>query len=266
MCPADPPDDTEPKVRDLLRRDDAAQPDAIDPLTMARLADWFEVPSFAQLAEQGLAAMAPPPDAERPEASAASEIQARRREALRHVDPAMVARLTRHEDLADAVRPAPPPTSAAERPILCFDETRVPPALDLDDLPEVQRSVELERDLEACTPQAFLRDLHRPEKDFYIHYESPFEIDPDDVTWLADPVADIRRTIRTDYRSRGVAPAGSTMSSDLAALQQLLARPWSEGKRERARQREAELLAAEAAAAGKDAAADAVPRGPEEAS
>lgn len=241
----------EPRVRDLIERGEPAAPEP-DLETLARLAAWFELPSFDQLIESGTPAGAP---------SRAEQIQRQRAQALAEIDPALVDRLHRPLAIADELARVVPGPVTAERRVLAIDEAAIPTPPTDEDYREVEIPGPLRRDLSTCTPQAFLRDLHRPEKEFYVQLESPWQDDGDDDPPPADPMAPVRDTLRVDYRVGTTVPSAITaMAASWSDLRARLAAPWAEAKRERARQREAELLAAEE---GKDGAAAAVSRGPE---
>lgn len=229
----------EPRVRDLL----AHTPSVED------LARWFEMPSFTALAEGDVAA--PPPGPTR-----AEEIRARRAQVLEHVDPALVARMDAHTEVARRFerRPLARPWLDGSLPTT-FHADWIPEIPGEDDYPEVHIPAELRRDLEECTPQAFLRDLHRPEKDFYARLEPPWD-DAGEEPPPLDPMAPVRETIRHDYRVGVHPPATTSMAASWSDLRALLARPWAEAKRERARRREAELLGL--GEMGKDTGTDAV--------
>jgi len=225
----------EPRVRDLLAGGSRGAVE--DPQTIAQLEAWFGLPSFDQLEER--AAAAPP------EPSVAEQIQRRRAEALAHIDPALFARLDRQAQRAahSRVRLFERPWDA-DRRLTIFDETQVPPAFDEDEVNEVPIPHELRRDLQTCTPQAFLRDLHRPEKEFYVRMQPPWDDWDGEVEPAQDPMAPVRDTIRRDYRvGTTVPPVLETMAEAWSDRRRWMARPWAESKRERARQREAELLA-----------------------
>jgi hypothetical protein len=144
---ADPTDDK--KVKDL-----------IDAGTRADLERWFGLPSFEQLADQGV--KAPPP--EDPE-----EVAQRKRlaDALAAVNPAFVE--------AHRRRTTPPPDLVKftfaieirvnEQPLL-LDQAMIDRQLAIAEPREYQRPDDLPDELKNCTPQALLRDLHRPELTF----------------------------------------------------------------------------------------------------
>jgi hypothetical protein len=235
-------DPDEPRVKDM------------DPATIAQLAAWFDLPSFAALEEGSVAPAAPPAPP-----SEAEQVKARRREVLAQIDPALVDRLERHRDRSDRLRKAHPPDRpwSEGRRITVFDDSAVPPPFDPYDAPEVEIPGALRNDLKICTPQAFLRDLHRPEKEFWMQLRSPWDDEEEPAS--ADPMAPIRAAIAARYAPPPVTPATVSIAASTADLKGLLARPWQDSKRGPARAREEELLR-------KMAGAGPVSREPEEAS
>jgi hypothetical protein len=150
----------EPKVKDLL-----------DPATRAQLERWFSLPSFEQLADRGVVPAEPPP-----EDTEASEQLKRRAAAIEAADPTLLAEIAaRAERSGDAIKPLPPLPSPTDRPIAQFD----PAMAELRTIAEprdYERAMWIEDDLKDCTPQALLRDLHRPE----LLFDKVFErFDPD---------------------------------------------------------------------------------------
>lgn len=240
----------EPRARDL-----AAQPapeghaHPLDPATMAKLASWFDLPSFDEVAEQQAAARSVSE-----ERSATEKLLEARSNALANIDPAFMASLDGRRASGATLPQIPLRETRWERRMIALDETRIPPAMDENDYPEVHIPAPLLKDLKACTPQAQLRDLHRPDKDFYIRLEPAFEDagDPE----APDLMAPIRETLEASYRVGVVPPAMIMMDAGIADLRTILAKPWSEAKRERARKREIELL-------GKDAGYSIVATEPE---
>jgi len=152
--------------------DDKKVKELIDAATRAELEKWFGLPSFEQLAEQGVKP-APPED---PETTA---LLKRRAEAVAAIDPAFVeAHRRRVEPLADLMQFIP------------SIEPRIDPKVmvDVDALGrfgvaeprEAELPEDLSENLKNCTPQALLRDLHRPE----LLFDKVFEI--------VDPIAELR--------------------------------------------------------------------------
>jgi hypothetical protein len=239
-------DADEPRVRDLLRRDDGDE---------SELMAWFERPSFAHLTELAAAMPAPPPRPEDdPEVVA---IRKRREEVIARVDPRLLAHILRHDDLDGLTRLPPPLPGFDERPpMLRFDEAAVPAIPDADSWPIRERGDELDDAVKTCTPQAFLRDLHRPVKDFEILHESAFSDLPEAVG-LDTHIVAVREAVTTNWRLRdGFPSAAPQIAEHYADRRSLMTRPWADAKSARAKQAEAELL-------GKEAEAAAVPSGPE---
>jgi hypothetical protein len=157
--------------------DDKTVKELIGEATQADLERWFGLPSFQQLAEQ-----APPKPAEDPEWS---EFRKRRAEALAAVDPNMLEahrrRVERQRELKlfhGEIEPR------VRTDILMIDQA----AIDRGHTIAEPRTYELPYDLEEAlterTPQALLRDLHRPE----LTFEKIFE-------WF-DPSAEHRVDLR----------------------------------------------------------------------
>jgi hypothetical protein len=227
----DTDDDAEPRVRDLLRRREEAEA-ALAPTTQSQLRAWFGLPSFDDLAEAGIVA----PEVE----DELSKRKKKRAETLANVDPAMIALMDRHTDVADRFRIRISLAEKAEARLARFDDTAIQVPTE-DDFREVDIPHALREDLSNCTPQAFLRDLARPETDFSVRFQPAW----DDLSEepAGDPWEPIRSSIYQDYRAgTTIEPAVRAMRAAIADLRALLARPWAEAKRERARKREAELL------------------------
>jgi hypothetical protein len=90
---------------------------------------------------------------------------------------------------------------------------------------ELERPMELQDDLRDCTPQALLRDLHRPELDF----EKVFEVVDMAAGQRMDIVAAVAEAMRTRWT---LPPFGPTpLQEALALLRELRAdrhAPWTE--------------------------------------
>jgi hypothetical protein len=147
-------------------QDDKKVKDLIDKATRAELERWFKLPSFEQVAEQKVE---PAPSATEEERLA---IRKRYADAIAAVDPAMLeAHRRRVEPLAEMSK---------FKPLI---DVRVDPDIVMIDLPLIERQYAVaeprdyerpafvEDDLRERTPQALLRDLHRPELDFYKTFE-----------------------------------------------------------------------------------------------
>jgi hypothetical protein len=159
--------------------DDKTVKELIDEATRADLERWFGLPSFQQLAEQQ---QAPAKPAEDPEWTA---FRKRRAEALAAVDPDMLEahrrRVERQRELKLSRTEIEP---RVRTDITLIDQV----AIDRGHTIAEPRSYELPYDIEEAlterTPQALLRDLHRPE----LTFDKIFE-------WF-DPAAENRVDLR----------------------------------------------------------------------
>lgn len=189
-------DDTdEKKVKDLL--DSAARAD---------LERWFGLPSFEALAEQGGEVQPPPEDAE------FAARRKRQEEAIAAVDPALVEAHRRRTDaMADVVKPLPPLVLRVNPGIARFDAAMLEQRREVAEPREVEPPGDLQDALAERTPQALLRDLHRPEFDFYKAFER--------VDMMADYRIDVAAAIdEAMATSTKLPPAEATPFQDSHAL------------------------------------------------
>lgn len=151
----DPNDNDDKKVKDL-----------IDSATRAELERWFGLPSYEVLADQGIR---PEPPAEDPELA---DRRQRYEAALAAVDPRLLESLHRRTvGLADAIKPPPDVTLHVDPGIVQIDPAKIKQRGSIAEPREVERPPDLEDALCERTPQALLRDLHRPELDFYKEFQ-----------------------------------------------------------------------------------------------
>jgi hypothetical protein len=174
----------------------------LDAKTIAELERWFGLPSFQELAERG---EPPPPD---PELEAVLE---RRAKAIAAVDPALLeAHRRRTESGEDLIR------------FQAVIDVRVDPKMTRIDLEQVEqraiaepREVEvpfqISDDLAACTPQAILRDLHRPE----LYFDKVFEIVDMAAEQRFDIVAAVDEAMRTSWK---LPPLGGLPAAEARTL------------------------------------------------
>jgi hypothetical protein len=145
--------------------DDKTVKELIDASTRAELEKWFGLPSFQQLAEQA----PPPPPAEDPEWAA---FRKRREAALAAVDPAMLAahrqRVERQRDLK-LFKPEIEPRIAPN--MMMLDQAMIDRGHTIAEPRQYELPSDLEDALTERTPQALLRDLHRPELEFQKMFE-----------------------------------------------------------------------------------------------
>jgi hypothetical protein len=160
--------------------DDKKVKDLIDAATRAELERWFGLPSFEQLAERGLQ----PRPAEPPEDPEVAAVRKRRNEAIAAVDPAMLeAHRLRVEPPDELIKPRPPVKLNVDPGISRLDQGMIDRLGAIAEPRQLERPEGLDDDLREATPQALLRDLHRPELDF----DKQFEV--------VDPIAEHRRDI-----------------------------------------------------------------------
>ena len=160
-----PPDDNNDdiKVKQLLDGG-KSMADVVDLATQRELQKWFDLPSFEQVGARQ-------PIAEDPELV---EVRERRAKACAAVDPALL-------ELIHVRTEVTPETLLhntfhidihVDPSIVQFDIDAVERQLQHAEPREVEISEELRDDLKECTPQALLRDLHRPE----LMFEKLFEV------------------------------------------------------------------------------------------
>jgi hypothetical protein len=173
------PDDDDKRVKDLL-----------DQATQADIERWFGLPSFQELAEQ------PPVESgEDPEVAAVREQRAK---AIAAVDPKLVESIIhRVEERPEQLLEFEPIIDVHVDPsIALFDEKMADNVATFAEPREVEISEELKDDLKECTPQALLRDLHRPELDF----EKTFEVVDAAEEQRIDIVAEVATAMRTSWK------------------------------------------------------------------
>ena len=200
-------DKTEKKVKEL-----------IDGATRAELARWFGLPSYDALAEQGVHPEPPPED------SRSAERRKQQDTALAAIDPALVeAHRRRTERLAGTIKPPPEVTLRADPSIMQLDTAMIAQLGAIADPREVVRPPDLEDALRDCTPQALLRDLHRPE----LQFDKAFERVDLLATYRIDLAANIDQVMATSTKLGP--PQTSLFDEGYALLQELRAerkQPW----------------------------------------
>jgi hypothetical protein len=144
----------------MADNDDKTVKQLLDAGTRADLERWFGLPSFEQLADQGKVIEAAPDD---PEMVAA---QKRRDDALASVDPVLVDEIHRRAEAPDLIKPRPAIRVVIDPSIARLDLSMIERQYSHLEPREVEIPPQLEDDLRNCTPQALLRDLHRPETTF----------------------------------------------------------------------------------------------------
>ncbi|HEU5060639.1 MAG TPA: hypothetical protein VFU21_29110 [Kofleriaceae bacterium] len=195
--------------------------DAVDPAFLGQL-----------IARHGAPRQAPPvPFAEQER----RQIVARRERAMAAADRALIHHLERHERDAGALRHLPAADPVPERPSIArFDLDAWPlPAQPRGEPRELEPSEELRRALGHRTPQAFLRDLHRP---VYAFGRVELRRVPSG-TSVSVALARVRSAIAGAMvhhgRADAVQPlATRLMNEGMAELRTILARPWADSRPE----------------------------------
>lgn len=200
-----PPDQ---KVKELL-----------DASTRAELERWFGMPSFERLAE----APAPPP----PELDAETkQVRKRRADAIAAVDPAMIEwHRKRTTPPPDLVRFKQLIDVCVDPDVTMFDYAMLERQHTVSEPIEREIPNELIDDLADRTPQALLRDLHRPE----LNFTKQFEVTDIVAEMRVDAAAVVADVIKARY---GLPKSAGEQIREARALIDSLRddrhRPWTE--------------------------------------
>jgi hypothetical protein len=151
--------------------DDRKAKQVIDAATQRDLERWFGLPSFTELEEEGKEAQVPTVVGD-PEMQAVIE---RRNKALANVDRVFLEAIyARHEGRPEDIIVFEKTIDVhVSETFGAVDEALVQRAGAIAEPREYELSDELKDDMKECTPQAMLRDLHRPEKYFDKQLEYP---------------------------------------------------------------------------------------------
>ncbi len=194
--------------------DDTKAKDAVvDAATQMDLERWFGLPSFQELEDKGI-------PVEDPDMVAVRE---RREKAIAAVDPAMVEAHRRRTDPRDDLLVFKPSI-----------DVRVDPDVALVDYSMVDRQVAepreveipepLKDDLKECTPQALLRDLHRPELEF----QKTFELVDMAAEQKIDIVAEVASAMATSWKLPPLGGSPFTEANELVrGLRSERKQPWA---------------------------------------
>lgn len=223
---------------DLLKKRPDELAAELSPEEVAQLAAWFDLPSFAELAESAPSAdpaaafdeifssipgfYIPPEEIAR--------VQKARAQALAAVDPSLVDYLERHLTTGDRLqrfRATLEVTLTPDRLVRPFRPTASA------EVAEASPPGWVADDLQHQVPQALLRDLHRPE--IQIGAGEPGEpIEPGEPPF--DPLGEVKAIVAARYRFDAyVPPALETAAEGLAELAAIKASPWSEIRTSRRR-------------------------------
>jgi hypothetical protein len=213
-----PPGDDR-RVKDLIAA--ASSSDELDAQTQADLARWFGLPSFQQVEEGEVAA--PPASRDDPDVVARRAAQAR---ATAAVDPVLCDALHARGAAVERMlvfRPTElrildPSISALDPVLVARAEASAEPR-------EVDLPMGLRDDLAECTPQALLRDLHRPEIDFRLQLEADAVVE---AQMRVDPVREVREAMAAHRATERLEPGWRQAREALEPLVRAKREPWGD--------------------------------------
>jgi hypothetical protein len=172
----------------------------LDAKTLADLERWFGLPSFQELADKG--EPPPPPD---PDLESAREQRAK---AIAAVDPALVEAHRRRVESGEALIRFQAVIDVRVDPLLTqIDLARIEQKQSIAEPREVEIPDQLRDDLADCTPQAILRDMHRPE----LYFDKVFEVVDMAAEQRFDIVAAVADAMRTSWK---LPPFGRTLAAE----------------------------------------------------
>jgi hypothetical protein len=203
--------------------DDRKVKDMLDPATRADLERWFGLPSFEQLADQPASAaplegaLADP---------AVQKVAKQREAALAEIDPALVAAIyARTDDNHDRIiRFKASLDVHVKEDFGTLDEVMLQRAMSIAEPREYELGDELRDAMSECTPQALLRDLHRPELDF----DKQFEIVDITAELRVDAVSEVKTAMATSWKLPPLEASPLIASTgDIAEIRRIRAEPWT---------------------------------------
>jgi hypothetical protein len=175
----------------------------LDTKTLADLERWFGLPSFQELAEKKEEA---PTD---PELVAAREQRAK---AIAAVDPAILETHRRRLEAAESLLQFQARIEVRIDPAMArIDYAHIEQKQAIAEPREVEIPERLRDDLTDCTPQAILRDLHRPE----LYFDKVFEMVDMAAEQRLDIVAAVDEAMRASWR---LPPFGGSIASEGRAI------------------------------------------------
>ncbi len=183
----DDPTKNDPTVRELL---DGGLEEVVDEATRAELERWFGLPSAEALEAQGLE-----PEPEDPDIAAVKE---RRAKAIEAVDPALLETVgARYAGKGERLIKFTQGIDVHVDPdIAMFDHAMLQKVSVVAEPRDVERPEDLDDDLKEVTPQALLRDLHRPETDF----NKVFDVIDIAAEQKLDIVAEVDLAMKTSWK------------------------------------------------------------------
>lgn len=220
----------------IASSDSKSSMEDIDPALMARLEAWFAGPATGF----------PPPASEPvrvpPRASRAAPARTTQKAALDAVDPGLLERLeSQGARSAAMIEPLTPPESTLDPSIARFDFS-VWGLQGIGEEREIERPEDVQFAVQDRTPQALLRDLHRPVRYYGDIYLRPLDLGVDRFglvsrAAITDLVYGRRYTVNPDREPSG----RRAMREGYAELRDILAQPWEQSKPENPRPVPSEL-------------------------
>jgi hypothetical protein len=199
--------------------DDKTVKQMIDAATRAELERWFGLPSFDQLAEQGVV-VEDPEDA---------EYRERRARAAAAVDPALLEAMHQRNEVRPAtlVKFSQIVDVRIRTEMGSFDHAMLERQYSIAEPREVEIPEELRDDMKDVAPQALLRDLHRPE----LSFDKQFELVDAAAEQKLDIVAEVAAAMATSWKlpRLDVRPFDE-VRRELAEDRAIRRRPWTEIK------------------------------------
>src|SRR4051812_1026914 len=204
----------------MADHDDKTVKQLLDAGTRADLERWFGLPSFEQLADQGKVVEPPPED---PEMLA---VRKRRQAAIAAVDRALLDRILHRFDAEDLIKPPQDVALAVDPSIARLDLSMIERQHSHLEPREIELPPQLEDDLRNCTPQALLRDLHRPETVF----DKVFEVVDMSAEQRLDGAKAVAEVMAMRHRIEIVPLAFQDAYAQMLELRAQRRQPWTEIK------------------------------------
>lgn len=186
----DDDDKRDPTVKQLIERGlDKPLKDVVDEVTAAELEKWFGLPSYQQVEEGEVKIAEEDPDM--------VAVRERRQKAIAAVDPLLLDSIQRRaEGDKDLLRFKATIKMIVDPSLALFDMAMIENKLSIAEPRERERPEDIEDQLKDATPQALLRDLHRPELEF----EKLFEVVDMAAEQRLDVVAAVAEAMATNWK------------------------------------------------------------------
>ena len=219
MAPDDqPPPD--PKVKELLDRDlDKPLKDVVGEATAAELERWFGLPTYQQVEEGEVKLSEEDPDM--------VAVRERRAKAIEAVSPALLEAIGLRTDgqKDDLIKFKATIKLHVKEDVSVIDFAMIEAKLQISEERQVQRPEDIEEQMQENTPQALLRDLHRPE----LFFEKTFEMVDQAAEQKIDIVAEVNQAMATNWKlpAFGIRPGVEALQL-MGDVKAELRSPWRE--------------------------------------